>query len=160
MSCVGYAPPQTMDPHHARLAGEIQPLAPFFSDSLANPDFPPLPASTTVIVLGDDIVPRFSLRSTLDLSHRAMELGRENNGARATGSGGYGTGATTGAGPQTATHAHNHIHGLRPPGRIVHLNTGIAAALGDQEDFAAIKLSRKMLVNHMWPGIMQELGRV
>ena len=56
ISCVAFATPQTMDKASAH--GQI--------------------ATTTSVIVGDDLVPRFSLRSTLDLHRRAMRLGALN----------------------------------------------------------------------------------
>jgi hypothetical protein len=112
---VGFAMPQTLDDAAAR-AAEAE--------------------GVTSVLLGDDLVPRLSLRSVLDLSTAAVHLG------------GGSVAATTVAPVQT----------LRPPGQLIHLREAGVATIADQDEFAQIRVSSRMLLDHLWQPSLQALG--
>jgi len=169
ITVLGFATPQTLDVAHARREGAEVELDSTVTLDSSGPHSSELhysgsisvklPTGGTIsLVLGDDMVPRFSLRSTLDLVHKAMELGQENADAGAEMD-------TTNTTTPSSWPPHTlNVPGLGPPGRIVHLKPRIVngdrvddALETDQEGLEGIQISKSMLMDHMWVEMLQEL---
>jgi hypothetical protein len=115
LTCIGFAMPQTLDDVAARAAEN---------------------ENITSVLLGEDLVPRLSLRSVLDLSSSAAHLG----------------------GVFVAESTVAPVEALRPPGKLIHLRETGVAFLADHDDFAKIRVSRRMLLDHLWTPSLRSLG--
>lgn len=146
VTSVAFASPQTLDAAAAR-AAEGQ--------------------GVTSLLLGDDLVPRLSLRSATDLGAAAVRLGGEEGASEALVEAAR---RQPSAGPPamapeapTAEEVPRSTPALRPAGRLVHLRGGtpaVQACVADVEDFAAIRVSRSMLISHMPSSYLRALGEL
>lgn len=119
VSCISFASPQTLDDAAARAAAH---------------------QGVTSVLVGDDLVPRLSLRSATHLTANAVSLAT--------------VASRVGVPPPS-------VPALYPAGRLLHHCAGAApqtAFVADQDDFGTIRVSPSMLFTHMQPAYLRALG--
>lgn len=141
VSCIAFASPQVLDVAAAR-AAEAQ--------------------GVTSLLVGQDVVPRLSLRSATDLSAAAVRFGREVGAADA-----LAVAVAPGeSGPRTTRPVELAVSlstapALRPAGRLLHSCVGSApgkARVADTEDFADIQVCRGLIISHLPPAYLRAVG--
>jgi hypothetical protein len=144
VTCFAFAIPQTMNEEAARATGARRMVdssltgTSHLTSGRAWADHPLI----TSMILGNDLVPRLSLRSALQLAENGMQLG---------------------AG-QTEVTSSVEVQALRPPGKIVylrapgHVHEENEPVVVDQAEFGEIRVARSMLIDHLWMKTLTALG--
>jgi len=144
VTCFAFAIPQTMNEEAARATGAPRTV----DSSLTGTSYPTLGTAgfehplITSMILGNDLVPRLSLRSALQLAENGMQLG---------------------AGQREVTSS-VEVQALRPPGKIIylrapgHVHEENEPVVVDQAEFGEIRVARSMLIDHLWMKTMTATG--
>lgn len=136
VACVAFASPQTLDFAAAHAAGD---------------------QDVTSVLVGDDVVPRLSLRSATDLLTSVVRLAAEELAEETTAA----TAATTTGSSRSTAEPRQSAPALFPAGRVLHAGAAAArASVADHEDFAAIRVSRSMILAHLQPSYLRALGEL